>query len=62
MVAFVGVVNHPHFAVTPADGAFVLRDVPQGTYELRAWHEKLGTTSSKVVVDPAREATVELTY
>src|SRR5262252_9169391 len=36
MVAFVGVVNHPYFAVTSADGSFSLRDVPEGTYELRA--------------------------
>ena len=40
MVAFVGVVNHPYFAVTSADGAFALRDVPIGTYNLRAWHER----------------------
>lgn len=62
MVAFVGVANHPYFAVTRADGAFVLRDVPQGAYELRAWHEKFGTTSSQVVVDSGREANVEIAY
>ena len=62
MVAFVGVVNHPYFAVTSADGSFALRDVPEGTYELRAWHERLGTTVSQVRVDAARESTVEMTY
>jgi len=62
MVAFVGVVNHPYFAVTGADGAVVLRDVPEGTYEVRAWHEQLGTIVSQVHVDSAREATVEMTY
>ncbi len=62
MVAFVGVVNHPYFAVTGADGAFVLRDVPEGTYEVRAWHETFGNVSSQVRVDSAREATLDLTY
>jgi plastocyanin len=62
MVAFVGVVNHAHFAVTGADGAFVLRDVPEGTYEVRAWHEQLGTIASQVRVDSTREANVEMTY
>jgi hypothetical protein len=62
MVAFVGVVNHPYFAVTGADGAFVLHDVPEGTYELRAWHEQLGTISSHVRVDGSQEANVEMSY
>ena len=62
MVAFVGVVNHPYFAVTSADGSFALRDVPEGTYELRAWHERLGTVVSKVRVEAARESKVEMTY
>ena len=62
MVAFVGVVNHPYFAVTSADGSFALRDVPEGTYELRAWHERLGTTVSQVRVDAARESNVEMTH
>jgi plastocyanin len=62
MVAFVGVVNHPYFAVTAADGAFTLRDVPEGTYQLRAWHEKLGTIASEIRVDAARPANVEMKY
>jgi plastocyanin len=62
MVAFVGVVNHPYFAVTPADGSFALRDVPEGTYELRAWHERLGTTVSQVRVSAAGEANIEITF
>ena len=62
MVAFVAVANHPYFAVTTADGAFTLRDVPEGTYQLRAWHEKLGTIASEVRVDATREANVEMTY
>ena len=62
MVAFVGVVNHPYFAVTTADGTFTLRDVPEGTYQVRAWHEQFGTITSKVRVDAARPADVEMTY
>ena len=62
MVAFVGVVNHPYFTVTTADGAFTLRDVPEGTYQVRAWHEQFGTITSEVRVDAARPANVEMTY
>jgi plastocyanin len=62
MVAFVGIVNHPHFAVTGLDGAFALPDVPEGSYELRAWHERLGTTTSRVRIDAAHEANMDITF
>jgi len=62
MVAFVGVVNHPYFAVTTSDGTFAMRDVPEGTYEVRAWQEHFGTIVAQVHVDPAREAQIEMTY
>ena len=41
--AYIGVVNHPYFAVTGSGGTFTLRDVPPGTYTIEAWHEKSGT-------------------
>jgi len=62
MVAFVGVVNHPFFAVTGKDGAFVLQDVPEGSYDLRAWHERLGAVTARVHVESARPADVEIVY
>lgn len=38
MVAWVVIVDTPHFAGTDAAGRVVLRDVPPGQYTLRAWH------------------------
>jgi plastocyanin len=40
MLAYVVVVDTPHFAVTDAKGAFLVRDVPPGKYRLVVWHEK----------------------
>jgi plastocyanin len=40
MLAYVVVVDTPHFAVTDATGAFLIRNVPPGKYKLVAWHEK----------------------
>jgi plastocyanin len=62
MVAFVGVVDHPYFAVTGADGTFALRDVPEGTYTLKTWHERLGTKSVQVQVDGARESVADIEF
>jgi hypothetical protein len=62
MVAHVGVVNHPYFAVTGADGAFTLHHVPAGTYTLQIWHERFGTQTAQVTVPPDGTATVDLKY
>jgi plastocyanin len=62
MVAFVGVVNHPFFAVTGKDGGFVLENVPEGTYDVRAWHERFGSVTSSVHVDAGRSADIDVVY
>ncbi|MEO8584719.1 MAG: carboxypeptidase regulatory-like domain-containing protein [Acidobacteriota bacterium] len=50
MSAFVGVVSHPFFAVTAADGTYAIKNLPAGTYTIEAWHEKLGTQTQQVTV------------
>lgn len=62
MVAWVGVVAHPHFKVTGADGAFSFSGVPPGDYVVEAWHEIHGTQQQKVTVSAKATAKVELTF
>lgn len=50
MQSYVGVFSHPFFAVTGADGKYTIKDLPAGTYEVEAWHERLGTQKTKVTV------------
>jgi plastocyanin len=50
MQSYMGVFSHPFFAVTAADGKFTIANLPAGTYEIEAWHEKLGTQKSTVTV------------
>ncbi len=52
MNAYAGVLDHPYFAVTGADGRFELKSLPPGTYTVEAWHERLGTTSERVTLGP----------
>jgi hypothetical protein len=57
MRAYAGVVAHPFFAVTGADGAFHLDALPAGKYVLEAWHERLGRTTREIsLIDGARGA------
>ena len=50
MNAYVAVFTHPFFSVTGTDGKFTLSGLDPGTYEITAWHEKLGTQTATVTV------------
>ena len=60
MQAFVGVLDHPYFAVTHDGGKFELKDLPPGTYTVEAWHERLGTQTQTVTL--AEKDSKELTF
>jgi plastocyanin len=51
MAAYGGVLPHPYFAVSNADGSFEIKGLPAGTYTVEVWHERLGTQTTKVTVD-----------
>jgi plastocyanin len=62
MRAYVGVMAHPYFAVTDADGAFKIPNLPPGTYTIGLWHETFGAQEQKVTIAEKQDATVSLTY
>ncbi|MBL8242185.1 MAG: carboxypeptidase regulatory-like domain-containing protein [Bryobacterales bacterium] len=62
MVAYVGVLPHPFFAVTGEDGSFSLKGLPPGEYTLEAWHEKLGTQEIKVTVAAKDAKTADFAF
>jgi hypothetical protein len=62
MNAYVGVVEHPYFAVTGADGTFSIGGLPAGTYQVEAWHETLGTRSGEATVAADGSATLNFTF
>ena len=62
MNAFVGVLNHPYFAVTGAAGTFTLKSLPAGTYTIEAWHEKLGTMTQTVTIGAKETKDIAFTF
>ena len=50
MGAFIGIVDHPYYAVTGPDGSFSLKGLPPGTYTVEAVHEKLGKEIQTVTI------------
>jgi plastocyanin len=61
MVAYIVAVETPYFAVTDADGNFTIKDVPDGTYTVSVWHERLKKQSQEVTVNGATTLDVTLT-
>ncbi len=57
MNAYAGVVPHPFFAVSKADGSFEIKGLPAGSYTIEVWHEQLGTRTMKVTVSAKAGAT-----
>ncbi len=62
MHAYIGVVEHPYFAVTGADGSFDLSNVPPGDYTVAVWHEKLGDQTKQVHLAASGNEAVDFTY
>ena len=62
MFAYVGVLDHPFFAVTGADGQFELKGLPPGTYTVEAWHEKLGTQTQTVTIGAKETGTTAFEF
>jgi plastocyanin len=50
MSAYMGVFTHPFFSVTKTDGKYTISGLDAGTYEITAWHEKLGTQTASITV------------
>lgn len=62
MFAYVGVVDHPYFAVTDKDGNFTIKNVPPGKYTVEAVHLKAAPTgkTQEVQVDGDKKIEFEL--
>ncbi len=50
MSAWVGVVEHPFFAVTDANGKFSIKGIPDGKYTFEVWQEKYKSVSAEAEV------------
>jgi plastocyanin len=62
MNLYVGVVEHPYFAVSDTAGTFQIANVPPGTHTIKAWHERYGTLTAKVQVRAGATATADFSY
>lgn len=62
MSAYIGVFEHPFFATTSADGKFTIAGLDAGTYEITAWHERLGTQTASITVSGSDTKTQDFKF
>lgn len=62
MTAWSVVLTHPFYAVSGTDGKFSIANLEPGTYEIEAWHEKLGVQKATVTVAGDETKTTDFTF
>jgi hypothetical protein len=62
MHSYLGVLDHPYFAVTGPDGRFALRDLPPGDYVVASWHERFGTREVRVSLGMKEAKEISFAY
>jgi len=62
MTAYIVVTEHPYHAISDLYGEYELADVPPGVYQLKVWHESLGTQDKRIEVKPAVAQKVDFTF
>jgi hypothetical protein len=62
MNGYIGVLDHPFFAVTGDGGTFKIEKLPAGEYVIEAWHEKLGVQQQTITIAKDETKTTEFVF
>jgi len=62
MTAYIMVTEHPYHAVSDIYGEYELTDIPAGAYQLKVWHESLGTQEKRIEVKASATQKVDFTF
>lgn len=55
-------VDNPYYAITDHKGTFEIKDLPDGTYRIKAWHPILGDREQEITVAQGRNTSVGFSF
>ena len=59
MSASIMVFDHPYFTMPRPDGTFALEAIPEGTYQISAWHERIGEHRQSIRIEAGRTSEIQ---
>jgi hypothetical protein len=62
MSAYIATFAHPFFGVSNSQGTVELNNLPAGTFQIQAWHEKYGVQTQSVSVSAGETKQVSFIY
>jgi plastocyanin len=62
MAAYIVVTEHPYHAISDVYGEYEIADIPAGVYQVKVWHESLGTQEKRIEVKSAATQKVDFTF
>jgi hypothetical protein len=62
MSAYIATFAHPFFGVSNSQGTVELTNLPAGTFQIQAWHEKYGVQTQSVSVSAGETKQVSFSY
>jgi hypothetical protein len=62
MRAWIVVTEPPYYSVSNLDGRFRLENVPEGSYQVKAWHEELEEQIREVTLTKNKVATLKFEF
>jgi plastocyanin len=62
MTSYIVVTDHPYHSVTDLYGEYGIGEVPPGSYQLKVWHESLGTLEKRIEVKAGATEKVDFTF
>jgi polysaccharide lyase family 4-like protein len=62
MQGWIFAADHPYVAVVDGEGVFDMPGIPPGTYQLSAWHPRLGTVTREVTVEAESVLEINFTF
>jgi hypothetical protein len=62
MTAYIVITEHPYHSITDVYGEYEITEVPPGLYQVKVWHESLGTLEKRIEVKAGTSQKVDFTF